>query len=76
MQITRTSLISGVTHTIEIPVTVEQLAAYADGALLQQAFPNLPPWQREFIKTGITGEEWQAAFSPEDEIELEDEDEP
>jgi hypothetical protein len=36
------------------------MQAYLEGALLQNAFPNLSPGEREFIKTGITDEEFAA----------------
>lgn len=62
MQITRTSMISGQANTKDLTVTQEQLAAYKAGALLQDAFPDLPAEDREFIKTGITPEEWDAQF--------------
>ncbi len=65
MQITRTSMF-GKTHTKDLPVTQEQLDAYKAGALLQDAFPDLSADDREFIKTGITPEEWAAQF-PEDD---------
>jgi hypothetical protein len=58
MQITRKSEISGKTRTLDLPVTEAQLTAYHGGMLLQHAFPNLTADQREFIKTGITDEEW------------------
>ena len=32
------------------------------GLLIQDAFPTLSADEREFIKTGITPEEWKAAF--------------
>jgi hypothetical protein len=60
MNITRKSLISGKLHTLDLPVTEAQLRAYADGALLQDAFPDLAAPLREFIKTGVTPEEWEA----------------
>lgn len=66
MRITRTSMVSGITRTRELPVTVPQIRAYMDGALLQDAFPNLSPDDREFIKTGITAEEWNALFNDDD----------
>ena len=59
MKITRKSLISGRLLTLDLPVTDEQLVAYEQGALLQDAFPHLSPVDREFIKTGVTAEEWQ-----------------
>lgn len=41
--------------------------AYENGALLQNAFPNLSSAEREFIKSGITDEEWQSIFAEEEE---------
>lgn len=60
MIITRVSLLTGVTHTRDIPVTREQLIEWDRGALIQDAMPNLTPEEREFIKTGITNVEWEA----------------
>lgn len=62
MIITRRSMISGKTHEKDLPVTQEQLDNYHNGYLLQDAFPDLPAPDREFIKTGITGEEWDELF--------------
>ena len=63
MELTRQSRLTGRINTMELPVTMEQLAAYARGGILiQDAFPNLTPDQREFIMTGITADEWDAHF--------------
>ena len=63
MKITRLSPFSGKYHTMEVDCTEEQLRAYYEqGLLIQQAFPDLTPEEREFIKTGITPEEWDATF--------------
>jgi hypothetical protein len=64
MQITRRSSVTGLEHTLELDVTEEQLAAYENGALLQDAFPQLAPPLREFIKSGITPEEWSTLVAP------------
>ena len=66
--IKRTSLISGKEQTIVIPMTGAEFneAWYAykhTGLLLQEAFPNLSPDHREFIKTGITPQEWNETFN-------------
>ena len=64
LAITRTSALSGTTRTMLLPVTTKQLQAYYDhNVLLQNAFPDCSPDQREFIKTGITGQEWEDGFS-------------
>ena len=63
MEVTRTSALTGNTRTLDLNVTMEQMFAYANGALLQEAFPQLTADEREFIKTGITAEEWDAVFA-------------
>ena len=73
MNITRTSWVSGEVNTLDLPVTQEQLDLYAAGALLQDAFPNLTPDEREFIKSGITAEEWDSLFGGDEEQEQEKE---
>ena len=67
MQITRTSPVSGITRSLEIPCTEEQMVAYKSGALIQVAFPNLTADQREFILTGITKDEWDELFEETDD---------
>ena len=62
MNITRTSWVSGEVNTLDLPITQEQLDLYAAGALLQDAFKNLNADEREFIKSGITAEEWEELF--------------
>jgi hypothetical protein len=64
MLITRTSTLSGITRTLDLDVTPAQVELYsAGGVLLQDAFPQLAKEQREFIKTGITAEEWDEMFA-------------
>lgn len=69
MQIVRTSAVSGITRSLEIPCTEEQMAAYKNGALIQVAFPDLTADQREFILTGITKDEWDTLFEETDDSE-------
>ena len=65
MLITKQSPFTGKTHTIDIPVTEEQLARWRLGTLIQDAMPNLTAAEREFLMTGITPEEWALAFGEE-----------
>lgn len=58
MLITNTSIISGITRTIDLPVTEAQVNAFKSGMLVQHAFPNLSPSDREFFLSGSTLEEW------------------
>lgn len=69
MKITRTSNYSGVTRTLDLPVTQEQLDAWEAGALIQNVMPTLSPDDREFLKTGITAAEWDEMFPPEEQDE-------
>jgi len=73
MKITRTSSLTGVKRTKEIDVTIEQILAWEEGELIQNAMPNLSADDREFIKTGITGEEWDQLFGGAEEVEAEEE---
>lgn len=62
MLITRKSILSGVTREKEINVTQEQLDNWNNGCLIQHAMPHLSADDREFIMTGSTTEELDAAF--------------
>lgn len=62
MQITRRSMFTNKVHTLDLPVTQEQINAWRNGKLIQDAMPNLTPAEREFIKTGVTQEEWNKMF--------------
>ncbi len=74
MYITRTSIISNIERTLDINVTDEQLKDWQSGTNIQTAMPHLSKSDREFLKTGIVDNEWDAAFKDEDE-EQEDENE-
>jgi len=62
MLITRTSVF-GVTRTIDLPVTPEQIADWEQGSLAQNVFTNLDAEQREFIISGNTTEDWDKLFA-------------
>lgn len=74
MLVTRRSLISGKEHTMDLPVTQAQIDELIKGPfkwthptmVIQKAFPNLTPDEREFLFTGITPNEWNGVFG-EDE---------
>ena len=66
MLIERTSMFTGITRSMELPITKEQWAAFQNGALVQDAFPHLSPDEREFIITGMTEEEWDDIFRDEE----------
>ena len=66
MNVTRTSIHSGITRTLNLDVYPHELAAWEAGELIQVAMPRLDADGREFIKTGITAEEWEEIFPPEE----------
>jgi len=64
MIIKRTSKLSGITRTLDLPVTVAQMGRFESGLeTLQDIFPHLHVDDREFIKTGITAAEWDHMFA-------------
>jgi len=62
MLITKVSPISGNKNSFELDITGEEMLAWKQGTLIQDAFPRLSPEEREFLKTGITSEEWDKMF--------------
>lgn len=62
---------TGKVNTMELPMSEEQFNAAFDawnrGVLIQNAFPMLSADQREFIKTGIYGAEWDTFLGTDDE---------
>ena len=70
VNVTRTSPFSRKVNTMTLNISQDEfdaaLARYEAGALLQNAFPTLDAGEREFIKTGITPEEWDNLFGSEE----------
>ena len=64
MLITRRSMISGEVNTLDIACTEEQVARWQTGEKIQDCMPDVPAPQREFVKSGITPEEWLDTFGP------------
>tara|TARA_R110001592_G_scaffold52911_5_gene162344 strand:- start:4388 stop:4636 length:249 start_codon:yes stop_codon:yes gene_type:complete len=67
MLIHKVSPITNKLNAMEIDVTCSQIYDWeVEGMLIQQAMPNLTADEREFIKTGITPQEWDDMFGDED----------
>lgn len=67
MLVTKTSLLSGKVHTMEIDVTYEQLVRVdfrkSTGELIQNIVPHLSKQEKEFLISGISPAEWEENFS-------------
>ena len=67
MKIIRIDPFTGQTNSLDINVSEEELNQWRfGGKLIQDAMPNITPSEREFIKTGITEESWNAMVGEED----------
>ena len=55
-------MVTGNITTKDIDVSVQQLDAWQNGLLIQDAMPQVSSSDREFIKSGITDEEWNNLF--------------
>ena len=66
MLIERISPFTGKMHQREIDVTQEQIRRWINGELIQTVMPHLTPEEREFVKTGITPDEWETGLPPEE----------
>jgi len=62
MQITKKSMLTGITHTKEIDVTHAMIEAWEGGVLIQNAMPHLDVDDREFMISGSTPEEWDHEY--------------
>jgi hypothetical protein len=62
VKITKISPVTRKVNTLDIPVTLEQIEAWQSGVLIQQAMPNVSKEHREFLKTGVTPEDWKTIF--------------
>jgi hypothetical protein len=66
MKITKISQLSGIEHTIELNITLEELGRvenrFYTTELIQNIVPQLTMAEREFLITGITEEEWNNTF--------------
>lgn len=67
MIITKTSSLSGIERTMDLPITEEQLKNWEDGMLIQMVMPNLTAAEREFLISGVVQEEWDELFAGVDE---------
>lgn len=76
MKIVRRSELTGKEHILDLDVTPEQMNRfehrYITGEYIQTIFPKLKGHEREFIMTGITKQEWDNMFPPEDEDVLDE----
>tara|TARA_R100000687_G_C6447677_1_gene163671 strand:- start:240 stop:476 length:237 start_codon:yes stop_codon:yes gene_type:complete len=52
------SAYSGIERTLEIPIAPLDYEKWAEGALIQRVAPYLTPAEREFMKSGMYGDEF------------------
>ena len=58
MIVTRKNIFTGRERSLDLDITQEQLERWNNGELIQNVFPHLSVDEREFLMTGIIGEEW------------------
>ena len=58
MIVKRRNIFTGQSRSLDLNVTQEQLTRWNNGELIQKVFPHLSVDEREFLMTGIIGEEW------------------
>ena len=67
MLVVRKSILTGIVRKRDLDITEEQVEAWQNGALIQDAMPQLSVADREFLINGVTDEEWRQTFGEEDE---------
>ncbi len=57
--VVRKSLFTGEVHSMILPITLSQLERWDRGhEKIQDVFPGLTEYEREFIKSGVSQDEW------------------
>jgi hypothetical protein len=74
MKITRVSLATGKTHTMDLPTVTEERLAQCwsqnpqrKGKHIQEVFPELSADEREFLISGTTPDEWADLYGEDDD---------
>jgi hypothetical protein len=67
MKIIKKSAFTGRMNEMDLDVTPQALQRWHDGELIQNVFPHLSRDEREFLMTGVTGDEWRDAFGSHEE---------
>ena len=61
MIVTKTSLLTGVENSVEVDITENQLLEFLEGTALDIVAPDLNVFDKRFLLTGITIEEYADA---------------
>jgi hypothetical protein len=67
MIIVRTSPLNGKTREIDLPITLEQLQRWQNGEFIQNVMPHLSADEREYVISGLTKEDFDIMFPPEED---------
>lgn len=68
VRVHKVSILSGKESSMILPLRQGQIELWLESCMLiQDAFPQLSDDAREFLMSGITREEWEAAFPDGDE---------
>jgi hypothetical protein len=59
-------MFTGKVHQMDLPITDAEIARWEGGELIQNVWPSLSASEREFIKTGVTEQEWNETFQNHD----------
>lgn len=66
MKITKRSILTGKLNSMELDITLKQIADWQSGTLIQNAMPNLTAEEREFFITGMSPEEQNQMYGEEE----------
>lgn len=65
-EVSRSSPLTRGVVTRTLPLTVEQILKWEQGALIQNAMPHLTADQREFLLTGMSDNDWNENFADDE----------
>jgi hypothetical protein len=65
MIVRKPNIFTGKVRELELDITQEQVNRWQKGEKIQDVFPHLSVDEREFLMTGIIGEEWNEIWEEE-----------
>jgi len=66
MKLTRKSIFSGKETTRDLPITVNEIMRWQSGEYIRDVWPDLDPYDQEWLISGLTNEEQDELFNKED----------
>lgn len=70
MKVSQVSPVTGQYNSMDLPITLKQLAEFRGGQPLQKVMPDLTDDEREFLISGCTPEDWKTILQEDCNVKI------